>query len=410
MKKVDFSLFEYNTTYSHWRVAVWQAGQELAAALERARRAQRRQDGPVDRAAVLASTIKVKQEEEDGGELGQGALHDPSLVFSSMSEFVRNVGLMVRKIFTYNFWGLRMHPRDSPTQSQQHKVEGDGITVKKEIKQEDEATNGRGVSAHKAESAPRHVRIKREDEAGKETPSQTQPANEEGVGGDNDGEEDDNIGLTQEAPAAVGLAGTLAMLRQRGMFTAPKKVVAAPARAAPANAIEEKPGDREDDSDKFARGGRGVNRFDAGRYDRGGPSGSSGSGSAAAALILPDYKPSFALQYRDSDGNELNSQQAFRHMSHAFHGMGPGKNKMEKLMKRKEEQDNLRRATTGDTPLNTLSLQKRKMEETGLAHIVLDGKLSSCVAVVFGEYCLPGVLTWFVVCRAQQQQKKPRLK
>ncbi len=248
--------------------------------------------------------------------------------------------------------------------------------VKKEIKQEDETMS---MPVHKTESAPRHVRIKREDETGNEAPAGNEPGNESA--GEND-EDEEGLELTQETPA-VGLAGTLAMLRQRGMITAPKKAKAAPVRAAPANAIEEKPGDREDDNDKFARGGRGVNRFDAGRYDRGGPSGatSSGSSSAAAALTLPDYKPTFSLQYRDSEGNDLNSQQAFRHMSHAFHGMGPGKNKMEKLMKRKEEQDNLRRATTGDTPLNTLSLQKRKMEETGLAHIVLDGKLSSCVAV-----------------------------
>jgi hypothetical protein len=57
----------------------------------------------VDRAALLANTIKVKQEEDENGELGQGSMHDSSLVFSSMSEFVRNVGIVVRVMFFLHF-------------------------------------------------------------------------------------------------------------------------------------------------------------------------------------------------------------------------------------------------------------------------------------------------------------------
>jgi len=51
-----------------------------------------------------------------------------------------------------------------------------------------------------------------------------------------------------------------------------------------------------------------------------------------------NYKPNISLDYIDDDGRLLNAKEAFRYLSHKFHGKGPGKNKVEKRMKKNEQE------------------------------------------------------------------------
>lgn len=46
------------------------------------------------------------------------------------------------------------------------------------------------------------------------------------------------------------------------------------------------------------------------------------------------FKPNVKLEYIDDEGHVLNSKEAFRYLSHKFHGKGPGKNKIEKRLKK----------------------------------------------------------------------------
>ena len=52
------------------------------------------------------------------------------------------------------------------------------------------------------------------------------------------------------------------------------------------------------------------------------------------------YKPGFKLEYIDDSGRNLNQKEAFRQLSHRFHGKGSGKKKTEKRSK-KQEEDNV---------------------------------------------------------------------
>lgn len=54
-----------------------------------------------------------------------------------------------------------------------------------------------------------------------------------------------------------------------------------------------------------------------------------------------NFKPNIKLEYIDDNGRILNLKEAFRYLSHKFHGKGPGKNKIEKRLK-KTEQDGVR--------------------------------------------------------------------
>merc|ERR1712027_116524 len=50
-----------------------------------------------------------------------------------------------------------------------------------------------------------------------------------------------------------------------------------------------------------------------------------------------DYKPTVNLEYIDDNGRAMNSKEAFRFLSHKFHGKGSGKLKTEKRFRKVEE-------------------------------------------------------------------------
>ena len=51
-----------------------------------------------------------------------------------------------------------------------------------------------------------------------------------------------------------------------------------------------------------------------------------------------NYKPDFKLDYVDEKGRMMGQKEAFRYLSHKFHGKGPGKNKIDKRMKKMEQE------------------------------------------------------------------------
>jgi len=50
------------------------------------------------------------------------------------------------------------------------------------------------------------------------------------------------------------------------------------------------------------------------------------------------YQPNFTIEYKDDDGRLMNAKEAFKSMSHQFHGKGSGKLKTEKHLKKIEEE------------------------------------------------------------------------
>jgi U4/U6.U5 tri-snRNP-associated protein 1 len=86
------------------------------------------------------------------------------------------------------------------------------------------------------------------------------------------------------------------------------------------------------------------------------------------------YKPEVKLDYVDEEGKTISAKEAFRLLSHKFHGKGSGKNKIDKK-RRKVEQDKLmQHMNSTDTPLGTLELLQQKQKETQSPYIVLTGK------------------------------------
>jgi len=51
-----------------------------------------------------------------------------------------------------------------------------------------------------------------------------------------------------------------------------------------------------------------------------------------------EYKPNVELKYIDDHGRSMNQKEAFKHLSHQFHGKGSGKQKTEKKLKKIEDE------------------------------------------------------------------------
>ncbi|KAI4453222.1 squamous cell carcinoma antigen recognized by cytotoxic t lymphocytes [Holotrichia oblita] len=85
------------------------------------------------------------------------------------------------------------------------------------------------------------------------------------------------------------------------------------------------------------------------------------------------FKPNVKLEYIDDEGHVLNSKEAFRYLSHKFHGKGPGKNKIEKRLKKAQQEGLMKKMSSTDTPLGTLNMLQAKQKEMQSPYIVLSG-------------------------------------
>ena len=90
-----------------------------------------------------------------------------------------------------------------------------------------------------------------------------------------------------------------------------------------------------------------------------------------------DFKPNVNLEYIDDSGRKLSTKEAFRYLSHKFHGKGSGKMKTEKRMKKIQEDSLMKNMSSTDTPLNTLQKLKKKQEEGATPFVVLTGNKAS---------------------------------
>ncbi|XP_034043604.1 U4/U6.U5 tri-snRNP-associated protein 1 [Thalassophryne amazonica] len=85
------------------------------------------------------------------------------------------------------------------------------------------------------------------------------------------------------------------------------------------------------------------------------------------------YKPDVKIEYVDESGRKLAPKEAFRQLSHRFHGKGSGKMKTERRMKKLEEEALLKKMSSSDTPLGTVALLQEKQKSQKTPYIVLSG-------------------------------------
>lgn len=171
------------------------------------------------------------------------------------------------------------------------------------------------------------------------------------------GEDMGEIAILDEEPdVSAGVAGALRLAMSKGYLERDDKNRPSNSRMAHLQAknysIEDK---TYSEDDKF------------GRRDR------YHSGPSSDFKEKESFKPNVKLEYIDDSGRVLNAKEAFRYLSHKFHGKGPGKNKIEKRLKKSEQEGLMMKMSSTDTPLGTLNMLQAKQKETNSPYIVLSG-------------------------------------
>eukprot|EP00794_Sanderia_malayensis_P017392 gene17392-19133_t len=85
------------------------------------------------------------------------------------------------------------------------------------------------------------------------------------------------------------------------------------------------------------------------------------------------YKPNVKLEYVDEHGHQMSEKEAFRFLSHKFHGKGSGKMKTEKRAKKLTEEKKLKNMSATDTPLNTAQMMSDRQQMSQTPYVVLSG-------------------------------------
>lgn len=83
------------------------------------------------------------------------------------------------------------------------------------------------------------------------------------------------------------------------------------------------------------------------------------------------YKPDVNIVYHDEFGRELTPKEAWKALSHKFHGKGSGRMKTEKRLKKIADERKKEAMASGDTPLSMNQAFQARQEKTGQAHFVL---------------------------------------
>ncbi|KAJ9475698.1 hypothetical protein PHBOTO_005773 [Pseudozyma hubeiensis] len=84
-----------------------------------------------------------------------------------------------------------------------------------------------------------------------------------------------------------------------------------------------------------------------------------------------DYKPDVEIKYHDEFGRDLDQKEAWKHLSHVFHGKKPGTKKQEKRLRKIEEEQKRERMAAGDTPMGMGKAFRERSERMGKSGMVL---------------------------------------
>nr|XP_002120093.1 U4/U6.U5 tri-snRNP-associated protein 1 [Ciona intestinalis] len=295
---------------------------DLQRALEKSRRAKQKKSNSV----VDSGALRVAKHLET---LGQVKLEKPdeqftnTLFLNATDEFCRQLGAHM------------------PVK-QEIKQEEDDMDVDENPESEDESNTSKWSSVHPNNGHKIEHVVPTQEVEGEHAPIEAEPL------------------------AATGLMGALKLAERKGYLGEEKKkgnVVVTTNLNIQAKhySIEDK--NAVDYLDKYAHEKYSKER-NTSRYDR---------GITTEFSEKKDYKPKVNIEYVDEKGRNLSAKEAFRKLSHRFHGKGSGKMKQEKRMKKMTEQETMLHMSSTDTPLNTVAMMKDKQRAESSPYIVLSG-------------------------------------
>ncbi|KAI9802482.1 MAG: hypothetical protein M1825_002867 [Sarcosagium campestre] len=158
-----------------------------------------------------------------------------------------------------------------------------------------------------------------------------------------------STGLTDETTLTQGVGATLAMLSQRGLIKKSSEGDDLNARDRDRQRFLTEKQRREAEAEARARQQRERDRA-SGKLDRmsarekeayaqhENKARDTYESRAMADVFNREYRPDVNIKYTDDFGRDMSAKEAFKHLSHQFHGKGSGKQKTEKRLKKIESE------------------------------------------------------------------------
>uniref|UniRef100_A0A182K3N6 U4/U6.U5 tri-snRNP-associated protein 1 n=1 Tax=Anopheles christyi TaxID=43041 RepID=A0A182K3N6_9DIPT len=303
--------------------------EDLQAALQKARRLKQKEAIISKALPIDPERIKseIKEEPDSDGEPD----HHGAMLLNSTAEFCRTLG----DIPTYGTAGNR---EEDPNEMMDF--------------ERDSASDREGM-----ESDPEEGTSSRRHHHGSQHSGAWNSVNTEQEQEDNRELKVEEVAILDEEPdVALSVAGALKLAQSKGYLEREESNRPSNARFAHLQAqnysIEDK--NYGEENDKYSR---------RDRY----------AGPITEFKEKETFKPNVKLEYIDDNGHLLTPKEAFRYLSHKFHGKGPGKNKVEKRLKKSEQEGLMKKMSSTDTPLGTLNMLQAKQKETQSPFIVLSG-------------------------------------
>lgn len=336
---------------------------DLQLALSKARRAANKQRArEIKKLTPEQIAQRIAEEREQDGN-PEGPQEGEGLVLSEMSEFVSNLGSQPtytpREPDTARRAASAEKPSASPSPAPEAAMAGSEEAATDEVPAEAMETEEGSTTP-----APR-------DDHGDQKPVEA--------------------AIIEEPLVSGGLAATLSLLSQKGVVAKPTEEQLKRDRQAAQRlkwAAEQKKRDleraaREREREQDRRRGRHTER-DTGNRGRDRELQrererererekelEEREAMRAFEERMKNYRPDVKLEYVDEEGRQLDTKEAFRYMSHKFHGKTSGKAKTEKRMQKMEEELKLNMMSSSDTPLNLATRMLERQQKTGNAHVVL---------------------------------------
>ncbi|KAH8099921.1 SART-1 protein [Cristinia sonorae] len=333
---------------------------DLQAALARSRRAklqkpkklspeevarriaeEREQAMAVDRAEV------IKIEDDDSPDGGEGGL-----TFDDTSEFVRAI--------TYDPIAVKKEPAEVHATARTSKQPSEPRDIQMNA-DEDE-------TMEELEAGEVAVKEEEDEEA---MLNAIENAIKEAEAADAATQNDDvEVGTASEQTFGSGMAATLSILRNQGVLAPPKADAQERERVQLQRDLwlaeyRRMAAQRELDKARM----RGGNKDQATReYENRMREAQEAKANLDA---YKNYKPDVNIVYYDEFGRELTPKEAWKALSHKFHGKGSGRMKTEKRLKKIAEERKKEAMASGDTPLSMNSAFQIRQEKAGQAHFVL---------------------------------------
>ncbi|UZJ52963.1 hypothetical protein CBS101457_002283 [Exobasidium rhododendri] len=317
-----------------------------------------------------AIAMNGNAEEEHLGNIKEEISGEGGLVFDDTSEFVRNVG------------AARQTSPDSAMRLQRRADAAAAAAESIRRRREEQRSHSTAIKEEGVESPSisfaqtgvdadtlldRSTQVKEEeDEASDE---EMEEGGTNGVKGDEDA---DDESTAPEPLVSGGMAGALSLLRQQGLLsevTVEQKERERKQKEYDAWLATRRFEDRVREAELAASKAQGSAKDQATReYEN---RMRELEDAKRAQEKFKNYTPDIEIKYTDEFGRTLNYHEAWKRLSHVFHGKLPGQKKQEQRIQRIMDEKKREKMLAGDTPSGMTKAFSERAERSGQAHMVL---------------------------------------